>query len=67
MKPSPTPPPPRSLLRMREAARQLAVSESTVRRLIRTGLLPRVKLLGAVRVDQVDLDRLVRDGHQVET
>jgi excisionase family DNA binding protein len=43
------------LLRLRQAAETLEVSEVTVRRLIRRGELPAVRIGGQLRVPQADL------------
>lgn len=47
--------PHRPLLRVRDAARGLSVSERTVRRLIAKGELPALKVGGQVRVDAAEL------------
>lgn len=47
------------LLPSRDAARMLAVSERTLFTLTKTGRLPAVRLLGAVRYDPADLRRFV--------
>ena len=46
----------RPLLRVRQVARTLAVSERTVRRLIDTGQLPALKVGGQLRVDAGELE-----------
>jgi len=50
-----------TLLRPPEAARVLGVSLSTVRRLIHANQLPAVRVGGQLRVDPVDLARLVTE------
>lgn len=43
------------LLTVREVARRLSVAQATVYRLVATGALPHVRILGAIRVSPVDL------------
>jgi excisionase family DNA binding protein len=49
----------RPLLKVTEVAQRLGVSRMTIYRLISTGELPAVRVAGALRVDQVELDRYV--------
>jgi excisionase family DNA binding protein len=51
--------PHRPLLNVASAAKQLSVSEKTVRRLISAGRLPAVKVGAQVRIDQAELDAYV--------
>lgn len=46
------------LLTIAESAHYLHVSQATVHRLMRAGQLPRVRLLGAVRLRRDDLDEI---------
>ncbi|MEQ9145452.1 MAG: helix-turn-helix domain-containing protein [Parvibaculaceae bacterium] len=50
------------LLTVSEAAKQLSLSDRTVRRMIASGDLPAVRLGRAVRVRQEDVFFLVRSG-----
>jgi excisionase family DNA binding protein len=52
------------LLRLREVADVLAVSERSVRRLCRAGLLPTVRLGGSVRFRYVDVQSLVERSNE---
>ena len=47
------------LLNRRDAAVYLAVCSRTLKNLTKCGLLPEVRLAGAVRYDQADLDSLI--------
>jgi Helix-turn-helix domain len=49
------------LLNRRDAAVYLAVCSRTLKNLTKRGELPEVRLAGAVRYDQADLDRLIDD------
>jgi excisionase family DNA binding protein len=49
--------PHRPLLRVRDAAAKANVSERTIRRLIRKGELPALKVGGQVRLDADELER----------
>jgi excisionase family DNA binding protein len=49
----------RPLLRVREVAARLGVSERTIRRLIATDRLPIVKVGRQVRIDQSELELLL--------
>jgi excisionase family DNA binding protein len=51
--------PHRPLLNVASAAKQLSVSEKTVRRLISAGRLPAVKVGAQMRIDQAELDAYV--------
>lgn len=52
--------PPRRLLTVKEAARTLGQSNSTVWNMLAAGALPRVKLSSrATRIDSADLDRYI--------
>lgn len=55
---------PQALLRLRDVASRLDLSLSSVRRLIRNGKLPVVKLNTAVRVRERDLEMLIQGGLQ---
>ena len=55
----------RLLVSIREAAKMLSLSESSVWVLLGKGQLPRVALGGATRVRIVDVQRLARDGVQL--
>ena len=44
------------LLKVREAAKKLAVAESSVWNLLRSQKIPSIKVLGATRIDERDLD-----------
>ena len=57
-----SPDPTLRLLTVGEAARQLSLSERTVRRMIAGGDLPAVRLGRAVRIRQEDVFYLVRSG-----
>jgi excisionase family DNA binding protein len=46
----------RRLLRVREAAERLTVSEQTVYRLIERGELPALRIAGAIRLDARELE-----------
>ena len=48
-----------SLLTMKEVAKQLGLSVSTVRNYIRKGMIPAVKFHRAVRIDEKDLEKFV--------
>ena len=50
------------LITVREAAARLALSTSTIRAMLRTGVLARVKIGFAVRVREGDIEALVRVG-----
>lgn len=50
------------LLRIREAADVLAVSQRSIWLYFERGILEPVKLGGATRVRQSDLDRIIREG-----
>lgn len=43
-----------------EAARLLGVSDDTIRRRIKAGLLPAILVAGKFRIRQADLDEMVR-------
>lgn len=49
------------LLRTTEVAEQLAVSNRTVQRMIRAGTLRTVKVRGAVRVPNVEIEKLINN------
>jgi excisionase family DNA binding protein len=53
---------PDTLLRLREAAKILAVSERQVWNLIASGVLERVRIGGSTRVRRSDVERVVRVG-----
>jgi excisionase family DNA binding protein len=48
--------PDRSLLSIYKTARRLSVSEKTIRRLIRSGELPALRVGGSVRIDPDELN-----------
>ena len=48
------------LLSLRQVAHQLDVSVATVRRLIKRGDLPGTQIGRAIRIDQTDVEALVR-------
>lgn len=48
------------LLRVRECALQIRVSARTVRRWIRTGVLPAVRIGGVIRVRESELEKAMR-------
>jgi len=52
----------RGLLRKREVARLLAVSERAVERLVASGRLARVRILGAVRFRWTDVEAIITKG-----
>jgi excisionase family DNA binding protein len=52
-----------SLLRVRDVAERLSVSEPTVRRLVSSGELRRVRLGGSVRFRPQDVEALIERGH----
>jgi len=47
------------LLNRRDAAHYMSLCPRTLRNLTKRGELPEVRLAGAVRYDQADLDRLI--------
>jgi len=47
------------LLTIKEAADALRVSESTIYRLMKTGVLPTVKVGGSTRIKQSDVEALL--------
>lgn len=47
------------LYRVREAAQILAISEPGLRKWIQRGVVPAVKIEGALRIDRRDLERLI--------
>jgi len=49
--------PDRPLLNVYKAARRLSVSEKTIRRLIRSGELPALKVGNSLRIDPAELER----------
>jgi excisionase family DNA binding protein len=51
--------PSRRLVSVAEAAEVLGLSVASIRRLVRTGTLPAVRLTRRLRIDVRDLDRLV--------
>jgi excisionase family DNA binding protein len=53
------------LLSTREAAAQLCISEISIRRMVKDGRLPHVRLGKSVRIQQEVLDKLVRSSKQV--
>ncbi len=50
------------ILSLQEAARYLKVSEHTIRRAIKDGMLPYAKLRGNYRIRKADLDALFHRG-----
>lgn len=54
------------LLRIRDVARYLNVSESTVWRWVRSGKLPSVRLGGVRRIRRADLEKLAETGSRME-
>jgi excisionase family DNA binding protein len=52
---------PEPLRTVAEAAKILNVSEKTVRRLIKAGDLRAIRIGGLLRIDQADLEDLIRD------
>ena len=52
------------LLRASEAAKVLAVKESTIRKWLHLKKIPMVKLGGATRIRQADVASLARNGFQ---
>jgi excisionase family DNA binding protein len=52
----------RPLLRVRDAAEKANVSERTIRRLIRKGELPALRVGGQVRLDPDELERWLYGG-----
>lgn len=53
---------PGRLLTIQEVAERLTVSRATVRRLIQTGQLPRIKVGGSVRFEAPDVQALIERG-----
>ena len=56
----------RHLLTVPETAETLRVSERLVWRYLADGVLPRVRLGGATRIRQSDLNRLIQEGLATE-
>jgi excisionase family DNA binding protein len=60
--------PDRPLLTIGETASRLAISESTVRRLIGAGILPAVRVsAGAIRIEAAELDDWLEERRTAET
>ena len=53
---------PRRLLKVREAATMLAISENLLRKWLSRGVLPFVKIEGVVRLDTRDIEGLIEAG-----
>ncbi|CAD7782024.1 MAG: Helix-turn-helix domain protein [Candidatus Methanoperedenaceae archaeon GB50] len=49
------------LLTVKEVAQYLGVSEPTVWVLLRKGVLKRIKVGGATRIDKIDLDKFIEN------
>jgi excisionase family DNA binding protein len=58
-RPEQRPTPSRRLVSLAEAAEVLGLSVASIRRLVRAGTLPAVRLTRRLRIDVRDLDRLV--------
>ncbi|MEO0797302.1 MAG: helix-turn-helix domain-containing protein [Verrucomicrobiota bacterium] len=51
-----------TLLSKKEAAKRLFVSDSTVNRMLRDGMLSKIKIRGCVRIPLEDIERILKGG-----
>ena len=54
------------LMKIADIAKLLAVESSTLRKWIYLGKLPKVKVGGATRIRQSDVEAMVRDNHGIK-
>lgn len=52
------------MLTVREAAKRLGLQETSLRKFIKQGRIPIVKIWGAVRIRPEDVERLIREGYR---
>ncbi|MCC7201862.1 MAG: helix-turn-helix domain-containing protein [Nitrospirae bacterium] len=52
------------MLTIREAAKRLGLQETSLRKFIRQGRIPVVRVWGAVRVRPEDIEQIIRDGYR---
>lgn len=52
------------MLTVRQAAERLGLQETSLRKFIKQGRIPIVKLWGAVRIRPEDVEQIIRDGYR---